>query len=139
MKILQFAFNSDADDPFLPHNYVPECVAYTGTHDNDTTRGWYETASDKEGDFCRRYLARSGEDISWDLIRAIWSSVAERVLAPMQDFLSLRSAARMNFPSKASGNWQWRMRSDALSDSLTIRIQEMNDLYGRHAHKNKGL
>lgn len=141
MKILQFAFNSDADEPFLPHNYVKDCVAYTGTHDNDTSRGWYESASEKERDFCRRYLARSGEDISWDLIRAIWSSVAFLVLAPMQDLLSLGTEARMNYPSKASGNWQWRMPWDALNDSLLQRLKEINQLYGRDVNfigKNTG-
>lgn len=131
MKILQFAFNSDAEEPFLPHNYVIDCVAYTGTHDNDTSQGWYESASEKERDLCRRYLARSGEDISWDLIRAIWSSVAFLVLAPMQDLLSLGTEARMNYPSKASGNWQWRMPWDAINEGLLQRLKEINQLYGR--------
>lgn len=131
MKILQFAYAAESDDPFLPHNYVYDCVAYTGTHDNDTSRGWYEKAPEIERDICRRYLARSGDDISWDLIRAIWSSVAFMVLAPMQDLLSLGTEARMNYPSKASGNWQWRMPSDALSEGLLQRLKEYNFLYGR--------
>jgi 4-alpha-glucanotransferase len=131
MKILQFAFNSDSEDAFLPHNYVSGCVAYTGTHDNDTSRGWYETASEKERAFCRQYLARSGDDISWDLIRSVWSSVALFVLTPMQDLLSLGTDARMNYPSKAIGNWQWRILSDALNEGLLQRIKDMNIIYGR--------
>ncbi len=131
MKILQFAFSTDATDPFLPHNFPENCVVYTGTHDNDTSLGWYEKAPEKEKDFVRRYLARSGEDIAWDLIRAAWSSVAEMSLAPMQDLLSLGTTSRMNFPGKPSGNWGWRMSPDALSEGLRARFKEENTLYGR--------
>lgn len=131
MKILQFAFSGDPDEPFLPHNYPENCVAYTGTHDNDTSIGWYAKAPQVEQDFCRRYLARSGEDIAWDFIRAVWSSVARMAGAPMQDFLSLGSEARMNHPGKASGNWMWRMPAGALTAGLMERIYEMNNLYGR--------
>ena len=131
MKVLVFAFDSDAENEFLPHNYVPNCVVYTGTHDNDTVRGWYERSGESERDFARRYLARSGENISWDLIRAAWSSVAVFALAPMQDFLGLGNEARMNYPSKASGNWTWRMAPDALTASLRDGIKEINTLYGR--------
>lgn len=131
MKIMQFAFLNDPDDSFLPHNFLQNCVAYSGTHDNDTTKGWYDTAPEKERDFCRRYLARSGEEISWDLIRCVWASVARFALAPMQDFLSLGSAARMNFPGKASGNWSWRMPSESLAPQLTNQIKEITYLYSR--------
>lgn len=131
MKVLQFAFSSDEKDPFLPHNYPRNCVAYTGTHDNDTTFGWYQTASEKEKDFCRRYIGRSGEDISWDLIRLAWSSVAELALAPMQDFLKLDSRARMNFPGKPAGNWTWRFLPSDLNPDLASRILEYNQLYDR--------
>lgn len=133
MKILQFAFQSDPQDPFLPHNYPHNCVAYTGTHDNDTTRGWYQSAPEKEKDFCRRYLARSGEDIAWDMIRAVWQSVAVFALAPMQDLLSMGSEARMNFPGKPSGNWTWRLVSGAQTEGLIQRIRESNWLYSRLA------
>ncbi|HMD90664.1 MAG TPA: 4-alpha-glucanotransferase [Anaerolineaceae bacterium] len=142
MKILQFAFSTDSDDPFLPHNYPVNCVAYTGTHDNDTTMGWYQTAPEKERDFCRRYLARSGNDISWDMIRGIWSSVAVLTLAPIQDFLSLSSEARMNFPGKPGGNWTWRIAPNALNEGLKSRIREANYLYGRlpeHGESSKIL
>ena len=131
MKILQFAFSDDPDDAFLPHNYPVNCFAYTGSHDNDTTLGWYSKASDKEKDFCRRYLSVSGDDISWSLMRSIWQSVSSYVLAPMQDLLSLGTEARMNMPGSPSGNWTWRMPVSALSESLQTRLYELNYLYGR--------
>ena len=131
MKIFQFAFASDPDDDFLPHNYPVNCVAYTGTHDNNTTLGWYETAPEREQDLCRRYLARSGQDIAWSMIRALWGSVAAWVLAPMQDFLSLSTWARMNYPGTASGNWGWRMHPDTINEKLVTRLYETNFLYGR--------
>lgn len=131
MKVFQFAFSTNPQDPFLPHNYPINCVVYTGTHDNDTARGWYETATEQERDFCRRYLARSGEDIAWDMIRAIWSSVARFAIAPLQDFLNLGSEGRMNFPSKSSGNWCWRAPAHAFESSLASRIYELNFLYSR--------
>jgi 4-alpha-glucanotransferase len=135
MKVFQFAFSTDPDDPFLPHNYEVNYVAYTGTHDNDTAIGWYETAPESERDFIRRYLARSGEDIAWDMIRAIWSSVAIFTLAPMQDVLSLGNEARMNLPGRASGNWNWRMHPDALTPQVVNRLKEANYLYGRSESK----
>lgn len=131
MKVFQFAFTTDPLDPFLPHNYETNCVAYTGTHDNDTALGWYLSAPEKERDFIRRYLARSGEDISWDMIRAVWSSVAVFALAPMQDVLSLGNEARMNLPGRASGNWCWRLHPDAFSPTILKRLKEVNYLYAR--------
>ena len=131
MKILQFAFAADAKDPFLPHNYPVHCVAYSGTHDNDTVIGWYQTATEHEKDFYRRYMARSGEDVANDLVRGVWSSVAAYAICPMQDLLSLGTEARMNFPGKASGNWSWRMHPDTLSDWLLKKLQELNTLYLR--------
>ena len=130
MKILQFGFTSPKD-PFLPHNYTSNCVAYTGTHDNDTVRGWYKTAPEHERDYARRYLKTDGSDISWDMIRAVWSSVAVYALAPMQDLLSLDGEARMNFPSKLGGNWEWRLGEGHLGESLAGRLREMNQLYLR--------
>jgi 4-alpha-glucanotransferase len=135
MKIFQFAFTNDPKDPFLPHNYPVNCVAYTGTHDNNTARGWYESSPEKERDFCRRYIARSGHDISWDMIRSVWNSVAIMALAPMQDLLSLGNEARMNFPSRASGNWFWRMTPNALTPELLARVKETNYLYSRSSNK----
>jgi len=130
MKILQFAF-SGPDNPFLPHSYPGNCVVYTGTHDNDTTRGWYRSAPGMERDFCRRYLGRDGTDVVWDLIRAAWSSPAEFALAPMQDLLDLDSEARMNKPGKPSGSWTWRMRDGAAGPDLAARLRDLNFLYQR--------
>ena len=131
MKVLQFAFSTDATDPFLPHNFTPNFAVYTGTHDNDTSAGWYHSAPEKERDFCRRYLARSGQDIAWDLIRAAWESVAAIAVTPMQDLLSLGTEARMNFPGRPSGNWVWRVPADAINPVLCGRLLETNRLYGR--------
>jgi 4-alpha-glucanotransferase len=131
MKILQFAFAADPEDLFLPHNYVRNCVAYTGTHDNDTSLGWYTSAPDPERDLVRRYLARSGDDVSWDMIRAVWSSVAVYTLAPLQDFLKLGNEARMNYPGRPSGNWGWRFDTHDINDALKARIKETNFLYSR--------
>jgi 4-alpha-glucanotransferase len=130
MKILQFGF-SGPDNPFLPHNYSQNCVAYSGTHDNDTVLGWYETAPEQERDFARRYLGTNGSSIAWDLIRSIWSSVAVYAVTPMQDALALGTEARMNFPSKLGGNWEWRMSDSDMSESLAARLRELNGLYLR--------
>jgi len=130
MRILQFGFDS-AQNPFLPHNYIPNCVAYTGSHDNDTALSWYNTAPEHEKDFARRYLRVNGSDFSWDLLRGIWSSVAVFAIAPMQDVLSLGSEARMNFPSKLGGNWEWRMKAEDMSAEIAIRLRELNRLYLR--------
>lgn len=130
MKIFQFAFSTPAD-PFLPHNYPVNCVAYTGTHDNDTSLGWYQTAPEAERDFYRRYLARAGNDISWDLIRGVWGSVAAYAVTTLQDLLSLGPEARMNYPGKPCGNWGWRYNPADLNRELSTRIKELNYLYSR--------
>ncbi|MEA3439629.1 MAG: 4-alpha-glucanotransferase [Chloroflexota bacterium] len=137
MKILQFAFASGPRDDFLPHNYVRNCVVYTGTHDNDTARGWYERVPEDEKSFYRRYLARDGRNVAWDLIRACWASVAVFSLAPMQDFLDLGNEARMNYPGNPSGNWTWRMR-DLDLENLSKRIRELNYLYLRYEGNENG-
>jgi 4-alpha-glucanotransferase len=131
MKILVFAFDSGPINPFLPHNTTNDFVVYTGTHDNDTTRGWYDRVDEKERDFARRYLCCDGHDISWDLIRTAWASVGIFSIAPMQDLLSLGNEARMNYPSCPSGNWIWRMPSEALNDFVLQRLMEYNWVYGR--------
>jgi 4-alpha-glucanotransferase len=133
MRILQFAFGGAPEDRFLPHNYEPNSVVYTGTHDNDTTRGWYATIADHERHFVRRYLGRDGGDIAWDLIRLAWSSVADWALAPLQDVLDLGTEARMNFPGKPSGNWGWRYTREQLTDGVLGRLEDLTRLYGRHA------
>jgi 4-alpha-glucanotransferase len=130
MRILQFGF-SGADNPFLPHNYVTNCVAYTGTHDNDTACGWFASAPPEEREFALRYLNSDGTDFAWDLIRGVWSSVAVYAVAPMQDLLSLGTEARMNYPSRLGGNWEWRMQAEDLNDALAERLRERNQLYLR--------
>jgi 4-alpha-glucanotransferase len=131
MKILQFAFGGATEDRFLPHMYEHNCVVYTGTHDNDTTRGWYEAATETERDFFRRYTARDGSDVAWSFIRLAWASVADLAVTPLQDVLSLGTEARMNLPGRASGNWTWRFRSGAMTPQLVGRLADMTELYGR--------
>jgi 4-alpha-glucanotransferase len=138
MKILQFGFTGP-DNKFLPHNYLTtNCVAYTGTHDNDTAVGWFVTAPEHELDFARRYLdcdpcngSGAGHGFPWKLVRAAWGSVAVFAVAPMQDLLGLGTEARMNFPSKLGGNWSWRLLESQLSPELQGRVQEINHLYRR--------
>jgi 4-alpha-glucanotransferase len=131
MKVLHFAFDGRSSNPFLPHNYPPGCVVYTGTHDNDTTLGWYQKESEKVRDQVRRYLARDGHDICWDLMRLAYASVASMAVAPLQDIMKLGSEARMNFPSVPEGNWQWRFRASMLSEEIRGRLLELALLYGR--------
>ena len=135
MKILQFSFGTDASEPFLPHNYPENCVAYTGTHDNDTTISWYQTAPDHEKKYCGEYLRSDAKDIAWDLIRGVWSSVSVYSLACMQDFLRLDTTARMNYPGRPSGNWEWRMDHSDMSDELAEQIYDLNRIYGRVANQ----
>ena len=130
MKILQFAFTGP-ENTFLPHFYPQNCVVYTGTHDNDTTPGWYASAPEAQKDFARRYLQTEGSNFAWDLIRLAWASLAVFALAPLQDFLNLGTEARMNFPSRLGGNWEWRMTGEALSGELQGRIKELNRLVQR--------
>ena len=130
MKILQFAF-SGPDNAFLPHNYPANCVAYTGTHDNDTAQGWYESAPEPERDFARRYLDTDGNNFAWEMTRAVWASVAVYAIAPLQDLLNLGTEARMNFPSTLGGNWSWRLRASELTDELRGKLGELNYLYRR--------
>jgi 4-alpha-glucanotransferase len=106
-------------------------VTYTGTHDNDTARGWYEIAPEHERDFARRYLATDGEDFAWKLVRAAWSSVAVYAIAPLQDLLGFGTEARMNYPSTLGGNWTWRVDEEALSDELRDRLGDLNYIYHR--------
>jgi 4-alpha-glucanotransferase len=134
MKVLQFAFGDGPGAPFLPHNLPRHCVVYTGTHDNDTSVGWYaESATPAERDFCRRYLARDGHDIAWDLIRVAWASVADTAVAPMQDLLALGSEARMNHPGRSKGNWTWRLGDDGLDPAVAARLLTLTELYSRAA------
>lgn len=130
MKVLQFAFAAP-DSEHLPHRHVPNAVVYTGTHDNDTTRGWYEAAKPEERERLRDYLGSEGADASWDLIRAAYTSVAERAIVPMQDVLGLGSEARLNTPSEPSGNWSWRAAPDGFRPEDALRLKRLAALTGR--------
>jgi 4-alpha-glucanotransferase len=133
MKVLQFAFSDGPTDPFLPHNFNRECVVYTGTHDNDTTVGWYqETSTEAERDYARKYLGRSGEDIAWDLIRLAWASVAQTAMTTAQDLLSLGHVARLNTPSTVGPpNWVWRLAPGQVTPEVAARLKELTAVYGR--------
>jgi 4-alpha-glucanotransferase len=142
MKLLQFAFGDDLQaHDFLPHNYPRRCVAYTGTHDNDTVVGWFfdrggreRTARQTESE--RRaalaYLgATESKDIHWRMIRCVHASVANLAIYPMQDLLGLGSGARMNRPATEAGNWEWRMRDGAFGASVQHRLAELTRIYDR--------
>jgi 4-alpha-glucanotransferase len=135
MKVLQFAFAGPSTDPYLPHNYTENFIVYTGTHDNDTTRGWYETAPEGERDLVRRYLGRGDRDIVWHLVRLAYASVANMAVVPLQDVLQLGSEARMNFPGQAMGNWSWRFKPEQLDPRLAAALHEITRLYGRLPHE----
>lgn len=138
MRVLQFAFANTAKNPFLPHNYYEQnTVVYTGTHDNDTTVGWYQTASEFEKDHVRRYVARDGRDIAWDLIRLAWASVADYAITPLQDILSLGAEARMNFPGRPQGNWSWRFLPEHVNTWTLGRLEDLTKLYGRDRTEKK--
>ncbi len=132
MKILQFAFDSREESDYLPHNYEKNCVVYTGTHDNQTTTGWFRTLNKKDKAFAKKYLNIKGnKNIAWIFIRAALSSVADTAVIPMQDYLELGDEARMNTPSTLGSNWKWRMEKNALTDELALNIRQLTKLYGR--------
>ncbi|WP_309669499.1 4-alpha-glucanotransferase [Gemmatimonas sp.] len=141
MAILQFAFNDPASD-FIPHRYARELVVYTGTHDNDTTVGWWRSSGagdstrdpddvEKEKAFARSYLDTDGHEIHWAMIRAAFASVANTALIPLQDVLGLGSDTRMNLPGRQSGNWSFRFTWDQLPTTLTARLRDLAQTYGR--------
>ncbi|BAY50062.1 4-alpha-glucanotransferase (plasmid) [Scytonema sp. HK-05] len=132
MKILQFAFDSKPENPFLPFNYPRNCVVYTGTHDNNTTVGWFNQLLDQEREAVLHYLGCTNSvDIHWDLIRLAHNSVANQAIIPLQDILGLNTSARMNFPGKGIGNWKWRYQSAALTPEVRDRLKAMTETYGR--------
>ena len=132
MRVLQFAFGGDDKNPYLPHNHIPHCVVYTGTHDNNTVSGWLETADARERERAYRYLNLSDwEGLGKGLARGALSSVAELAVAQMQDYLELPDFCRTNTPSKLGGNWRWRMWKEAPSDGLADYLAYMAELYGR--------
>ena len=131
MRILQFAFDGHTDNLYLPHNFEPNTVVYTGTHDNDTTQGWWNTLAEHEKEFVRRYLCIDGHEIHWDLIRTALSSVATLSIIPMQDILGLDTDHRMNRPGLAEGSWEWRFSWRQVAPWHAERIAEISRLYGR--------
>lgn len=139
MKVLEFAFDSDADNVYLPHNFKnSNSICYTGTHDNETVAGWVNSADEKTLAFCKDYLNVSEDsDIIWGMIRLAWASVSDTAVAQMQDFLELDSSARMNTPSTVGDNWKWRLVNMAvLDDNLAEKIAKLTVTYGR-APKSK--
>jgi 4-alpha-glucanotransferase len=131
MKILQFGFGGGPHHPFLPHNYPKHCVVYTGTHDNEPSRAWFESASDKERGYAQRYLECDASAFTWQLIRAALASVAHTAIVPLQDVLELGAASRLNFPGRPSGNWTWRFRWEELVEWRLERLATMTEDFGR--------
>jgi 4-alpha-glucanotransferase len=130
MRVLQFGFSGDPDNPHLPENYVEHTLAYTGTHDNDTTLGWYRSLDAGARGLVDRYLGGAPE-MPWALIRAVFDSRANVALVPLQDYLGLDGRARMNTPGVAAGNWRWQASAEALTPALAARIRAVVDRSGR--------
>ena len=133
MRILQFAFAEGEGNHFLPHHYVPNTIAYTGTHDNDTTLGWWNSVSDHEKTFAKHYLNSDGQQIHWDMMRTLSNSVANIVIFPMQDVLGLSGDHRMNFPGKPTGNWEWRFSWGQVRRELTHALAKISTEQGRNS------
>jgi 4-alpha-glucanotransferase len=131
MRILQFAFSDTPKNLYLPHNFVRNTVVYTGTHDNDTTVGWYAAAPAKERDLLHKYAPNARNDVARELTRLAWSSVADYALAPLQDILRLGTEARMNLPGRSAGNWSWRMRGGQFTQEAVDWVAELTAVYGR--------
>ncbi len=131
MKILQFAFGDDGSNPYLPHSHTCDSVSYTGTHDNNTTLGWFEELDDHTKARVYEYLGESHETMPWLLIRASLESVSQLAVVPMQDILSLDGSHRMNVPGTTEGNWSWRFEWDMVADDCGPRMKHLNELYGR--------
>jgi 4-alpha-glucanotransferase len=131
MRILQFAFGGAVERRFLPHNLLRNVVVYTGTHDNDTTLGWYAGLTEGERNRFLRYVPGADLDPSWCLIRLAWASVADCAIAPLQDILRLDHTARMNRPGTTAGNWRWRFRESQIEAELLDRLAALTETYER--------
>jgi 4-alpha-glucanotransferase len=135
MRVLQFAFGDESrENPHKPYTFVQNCVAYTGTHDNDTTAGWFSPQNSQlhyDQQNALRYMGSDGREAVWDFIRMLLSSVADTAIVPMQDYLGLGTEARMNVPSTTGNNWNWRMQEDQLRPDLASKLRELNRTYGR--------
>ena len=140
MKVLEFAFSADGQSIYLPYHYDENCVVYTGTHDNDTVQGWYQTMPEWDRDFSVRYLGNSHtpeEEIHWDFIRAALGSRARLAVIPMQDYLGLGSEARINEPSTLGNNWKWRLLPENLDEDLAGKCRDLAWVYGRTSEEDK--
>lgn len=132
MKILQFGFDGTGESTFLPHQLsTRNCICYTGTHDNDTTCGWYEHTSEQNKDKVRRYMNTDASSVSWDFIRTCLGTIAKYAIFPVQDLLKLGSEHRMNTPGTATGNWEFRYRSGLLDEGMAKGLKQMTELFGR--------
>ncbi len=131
MKILQFAFDSDGQNPYLPHNHSRDTVIYTGTHDNNTTVGWYRHLEDATKDRINQYFAHPAEPMPWPLIKSALASPARWAMMPFQDLLELDEQHRMNTPGTTEGNWRWRFDWTDVDEGLAARMQALNHLYAR--------
>jgi 4-alpha-glucanotransferase len=131
MRVLQFAFVADTKSTYLPHNYIPNTVAYSGTHDNNTTAGWFKSLDPQPRAQVLAYTGAAGSLIHWDIIRLLMMSVAGMTVATMQDLMGLGEDARMNMPGRANGNWGWRYTPDMLTDAIKTQLKEMTTAYGR--------
>lgn len=131
MRILQFAFGESESNYFLPHHYIPNTVAYTGTHDNDTSLGWWHSAQEHEKRFAQYYLKSDGTEMNWDMMAALSASAANTVIFPLQDVLDLGSEHRMNLPGTPWGNWEWRFSWDQVQPWQTERLHELTTTHGR--------
>lgn len=139
IKILQFAFGEKGEKKFLPHNHIKNCVVHTGSHDNETTRGFFESEKQKNSgiyEWAQRYLNYYGDNITFELIKTAYASVANIVVIPMQDILNLGNEARMNFPSTLGGNWTWRFSWNQITEDIEKTYKEMTIMYERPPHEN---
>ena len=130
MRVIQFALEGPTN-PHWPHNFVPNCACYTGTHDNDTVNGWYAKLNERDRNYLAQTLGKEGGDAAWELIRAAWASVSVLAVVPLQDVLSMGSEARMNKPGVATGNWRWRFRLDQFRPDAIGRVAELTTLFNR--------
>jgi 4-alpha-glucanotransferase len=136
MRILQFAFGGAREARFLPHRYDRNTIVYTGTHDNDTTVGWFDKLTTEEHQYFRRYAPKLDGNVAWRLIRMAWASVANVAIAPLQDVLSLPGSSRMNLPGTPNGNWRWRFAADAVTPDHIDRLAEFTETYERMSKRN---
>lgn len=132
MKVLQFAFDATDESSFLPHQFTStNCVCYTGTHDNNTTKGWYAEATEYSRDKVRRYMNTDGNSVHWDFLRTCFGTIATYAVVPMQDILGIGKDGRMNTPGEAMDNWSWRYRKEVLAEGLAEGLCKVTQLYGR--------